>query len=311
MRMSRSSRSTTSPTPRRSPRSWNGTRWPGIWTACRSTATRSSLPGARISVTAERDPASIPWGDVGVDVVIESTGLFTDSASARQHLTAERGRSSSRRPPTAMSPRSCSGSTTMPLDVTRGRVLERLVHHQLPRPDGEGAARGVRHRVRADDDDPRLHQRPAPPRRPARRPSAGSRRRPVHHPDLLRRRAARSDGSSPSSTGSSPASHCAFPCPVGSITDLTVELSRPATVEEVNTAFRDAAAAPGLSRYLAYSEAPLVSADIVGNPHSAIFDAPLTQRRRRPGQGLRLVRQRMGLLEPARGALSAHRLVVA
>ena len=65
--------------------------------------------------------------------------------------------------------------------------------------------------------------------------------------------------------------------PVGSITDLTVKLSRQATVEEVNTAFRTAAATPGLSPYLAFSEAPLVSADIVGNPHSAIFDAPLTQ----------------------------------
>jgi glyceraldehyde 3-phosphate dehydrogenase len=67
------------------------------------------------------------------------------------------------------------------------------------------------------------------------------------------------------------------PVPVGSITDLTVKLSQPATVEDVNTAFRNAAEAPGLSPYLAYSEAPLVSADIVGNPHSAIFDAPLTQ----------------------------------
>ena len=67
------------------------------------------------------------------------------------------------------------------------------------------------------------------------------------------------------------------PVPVGSITDLTAKLSRPATVDEVNAAFRNAAADPGLSPYLAYSEAPLVSADIVGNPHSAIFDAPLTQ----------------------------------
>jgi glyceraldehyde 3-phosphate dehydrogenase len=67
------------------------------------------------------------------------------------------------------------------------------------------------------------------------------------------------------------------PVPVGSVTDLTVKLSRPATVEEVNAAFRAAAASPGLSPYLAYSEAPLVSADIVGNPYSAIFDAPLTQ----------------------------------
>ena len=65
--------------------------------------------------------------------------------------------------------------------------------------------------------------------------------------------------------------------PVGSITDLTVKLSRPATVEEVNAAFRDGGGGSRAVALPAYSEAPLVSADIVGNPHSAIFDAPLTQ----------------------------------
>ena len=67
------------------------------------------------------------------------------------------------------------------------------------------------------------------------------------------------------------------PVPVGSITDLTVVLERSASVEEVNAAFREAASSGPLQRYLQYSEAPLVSADIVGNPHSSIFDAPLTQ----------------------------------
>jgi glyceraldehyde 3-phosphate dehydrogenase len=67
------------------------------------------------------------------------------------------------------------------------------------------------------------------------------------------------------------------PVPVGSITDFTALLSRPATAEEVNAAFRTAAASPALSPYLEYSEAPIVSSDIVGNPHSAIFDAPLTE----------------------------------
>jgi len=64
---------------------------------------------------------------------------------------------------------------------------------------------------------------------------------------------------------------------VGSITDLTVVLRRRASVDEINAAFREAAASPRWWRYLQYSEAPLVSADIVGNPHSAIFDAPLTE----------------------------------
>jgi len=64
---------------------------------------------------------------------------------------------------------------------------------------------------------------------------------------------------------------------VGSITDLTAVLTRPASVADVNEAFRAAAASDELGRYLEYSTAPIVSADIVGNPHSAIFDAPLTE----------------------------------
>ncbi len=67
------------------------------------------------------------------------------------------------------------------------------------------------------------------------------------------------------------------PVPVGSITDLTVVLRRSAGIDDVNAAFREAAASPRLRHYLQYSEAPLVSADIVGNPHSSIFDAPLTE----------------------------------
>jgi hypothetical protein len=67
------------------------------------------------------------------------------------------------------------------------------------------------------------------------------------------------------------------PVPVGSITDLTAVLRRRASIEDVNAAFREAATSPRWQRYLQYSEAPLVSADIVGNPHSSIFDAPLTQ----------------------------------
>lgn len=67
------------------------------------------------------------------------------------------------------------------------------------------------------------------------------------------------------------------PVPVGSVTDLTVVLRRSATVEEVNAAFKEAATSPRLGRYLQYSEAPLVSADVIGNPYSSIFDAPLTE----------------------------------
>ncbi len=97
------------------------------------------------------------------------------------------------------------------------------------------------------------------------------------------------------------------PVPVGSITDLTVVLRRSAGVEDVNAAFREAAASQRLRHYLQYSEAPLVSADIVGNPYSSIFDAPLTAGRRQPGQGARLVRQRVGIRQPPRRVLRADR----
>ena len=68
-----------------------------------------------------------------------------------------------------------------------------------------------------------------------------------------------------------------MPVPVGSVTDLTVVTSRPTTVEDVNAAFCEAAAHGPLAGYLQYSEAPIVSHEIVGNPHSSIFDAPLTE----------------------------------
>ena len=91
------------------------------------------------------------------------------------------------------------------------------------------------------------------------------------------------------------------PVPTGSLVDLTVEVERPTTVEEVNALVAARADAGELEGILAYSEEPLVSSDIVHSPYSSIFDAGLTTvDRRHAGQGRRLVRQRVGLLEPAR-----------
>ena len=132
------------------------------------------------------------------------------------------------------------------------------------------------------------------------------------HPDLRRARAA-AHNIVPTTSGAAKAigrvlpqldgrlSGFALRVPVltGSITDLTVTAARTATVEEINAAY--AAAAEGeLKEILAYSEAPIVSSDIVGNPASAIFDAPLTVGQWPYGQGLGVVRQRVGLLQPAR-----------
>ena len=89
------------------------------------------------------------------------------------------------------------------------------------------------------------------------------------------------------------------PVPTGSATDLTVELARETTVDEVNAAFKAAADGP-LKGILVYTEDPIVSTDIVTDPASCIFDSAADHGARRPGQGRRLVRQRVGLLQPAR-----------
>ena len=234
------------------------------------------VAGARIRVTSEREPARIPWGDERVDVVIESTGLFTDSASARQHLTAGARKVIISAPADGDVPALVLGVNDDAVDVT-GDVfsngscttnclapMAKVLHEAF------GIESGLMTTIHAYTSDQRLHDAP--------------------HGDLRRARAAAlstiptSSGAArtigriiPELDGKLTGLALRVPVPVGSITDLTVKLSRAATVDEVNTAFRNAAAAPELSPYLAYSEAPLVSADIVGNPHSAIFDAPLTQ----------------------------------
>ncbi|MGY2875654.1 glyceraldehyde 3-phosphate dehydrogenase [Marmoricola sp. URHA0025 HA25] len=234
------------------------------------------VDGASIRVTSEREPSGIPWGDEGVDVVIESTGRFADSAGARQHLTAGARKVIISAPADGEVPAVVLGVNDEALDVT-GDVfsngscttnclapMAKVLH------DAFGVESGLMTTIHAYTSDQRLHDAP--------------------HGDLRRARAAAvstiptSSGAArtigriiPELDGKLTGLALRVPVPVGSITDLTVKLSREATVEEVNAAFRAAADGPTLSPYLAYSEAPLVSADIVGNPHSAIFDAPLTQ----------------------------------
>jgi glyceraldehyde 3-phosphate dehydrogenase len=234
------------------------------------------VDGARIRVTAEREPANIPWGDERVDVVIESTGRFTDSASARQHLAAGARKVIISAPASGDVPAVVLGVNDDAIDVAADvfsngscttnclAPMAKVLHEAF------GIESGLMTTIHAYTSDQRLHDAP--------------------HGDLRRARAAAmstiptSSGAAktigriiPELDGKLTGLALRVPVPVGSITDLTVHLSQPATVDEVNSAFREAAATPGLAPYLAYSEAPIVSADIVGNPHSAIFDAPLTQ----------------------------------
>jgi glyceraldehyde 3-phosphate dehydrogenase len=230
----------------------------------------------RIRVSAEREPARIGWAEVGADVVIESTGHFTDSAGARQHLAAGARKVIISAPADRDVPALVLGVNDHAIDLD-GDVFSngscttnclapmvKVLHEAF------GVESGLMTTVHAYTSDQRLHDAP--------------------HKDLRRARAAAlstiptSSGAAktigriiPELDGKLSAVSLRVPVPVGSITDLTARLTRSASVQEVNSAFRAAASTEQLSAYLAYSEAPLVSADIVGNPHSAIFDAPLTQ----------------------------------
>ncbi|MCI1749467.1 MAG: type I glyceraldehyde-3-phosphate dehydrogenase [Acidipropionibacterium sp.] len=236
-----------------------------------------SVGDRSFAVLSEPDPAAIAWGDYGADVVIESTGRFTARDKALLHLkggarkvlisapagndvpTFVLGVNDDRLDPGSsdvFSNGSCTTNSLAPL----AKVLN----------DTFGIESGLMTTVHAYTADQRLHDAP--------------------HKDLRRARAA-ALSTIPTTSGAAKAIGAVIPeldgkltgfalrvpVPVGSITDLTAELTRTASVEEVNAAFAEAASSDQLARYLQYSTAPIVSADIVGNPHSSIFDAPLTK----------------------------------
>jgi glyceraldehyde 3-phosphate dehydrogenase len=236
-----------------------------------------TVQGRPITVFAQPDPAEIAWGDVGVDVVIESTGRFTDGGAAAAHLKQGARKVIISAPAKGDVPTFVLGVNDDQLDPDRHDVFSNgscttnsLAPLAKVLNDAEGIESGLMTTVHAYTSDQRLHDAP--------------------HSDLRRARAA-AVSTIPTSSGAAKAigkvipeldgrltgAALRVPVPVGSVTDLTVVLRERATVDEVNAAFREAAASPRLRRYLQYSEAPLVSADIVGNPYSSIFDAPLAQ----------------------------------
>ncbi|GAA2183985.1 type I glyceraldehyde-3-phosphate dehydrogenase [Brooklawnia cerclae] len=232
---------------------------------------------SRIRVFAQRDPSLIPWGEVGADVVIESTGRFTDADSARKHLVGGARKVIISAPAKGDVPAIVLGVNTEAIAASGSDVFSNgscttncLAPMAKVLNDAFGIESGLMTTVHAYTSDQRLQDAP--------------------HSDLRRARAAAlstiptSSGAArtigkiiPELDGKLTGFALRVPVPVGSITDLTTVLSRKVTVGEVNEAFRAAAVSPELSRYLEYSEAPIVSSDIVGNPHSAIFDAPLTE----------------------------------
>ena len=137
-----------------------------------------------IKAFAERDPKNIPWGEIGADVVIESTGIFTDAEKAKAHLEAGAKK-------VIISAPAKNEDATFVIGVNDGRLrpgeaphrLQRVLHHQQPRSRGQGAERRVRDRQGPHDDHPRLHLRPGAAGWPAQRPASCTRRRAEHHPD--------------------------------------------------------------------------------------------------------------------------------
>ncbi len=234
------------------------------------------VKGQPITVYAQRDPALIPWSESGVDVVIESTGRFTDAENASKHLAAGARKVIVSAPAKGNVPAIVLGVNTDAIDPSDNIFSNGSCTTNSIAPlakvlnDSFGIESGIMTTVHAYTADQRLQDSP--------------------HSDLRRARAAAlstiptSSGAAttigkiiPELDGKLTGLALRVPVPVGSITDFTAVLTRPASVEEINAAFRAAAASSDLSHYLEYSEAPIVSADIVGNPHSTIFDAPLTQ----------------------------------
>ncbi|WP_441247064.1 type I glyceraldehyde-3-phosphate dehydrogenase [Kitasatospora sp. McL0602] len=229
----------------------------------------------RIAVLAERDPAKLPWGELGIDVVVESTGIFTDAHRAKAHLEAGARK-------VLISAPASNEDITLAYGVNHERY-DADVHHIVSNAscttnclaplakvlhDGLGIEDGLMTTVHAYTQDQNLQDGP--------------------HKDLRRARAAATNVV-PTSTGAAKAIGLVLPelngklaglalrvpVPVGSITDLTVNVGRETTVAEVNALFADAAKGP-LAGVLKYVEAPLVSSDIVGDPASCVFDAQLT-----------------------------------
>ncbi|WP_428964632.1 type I glyceraldehyde-3-phosphate dehydrogenase [Micromonospora fluostatini] len=242
----------------------------------KATADEITVGGKTIKAFAERDPSKLPWGEAGVDVVIESTGFFTDATKAKAHVdggakkviisapaknedvTVVMGVNHDQYDPakhTIISNASCTTNCLAP--------MAKVLH------DTFGIEKGLMTTIHAYTQDQNLQDAP--------------------HSDLRRARAAALN-IVPTSTGAAKAIGLVLPelkgkldgyalrvpIPTGSATDLTVTVGRETTVDEVNAALKAAAEGP-LKGILVYNEDPIVSADIVTDPASCIYDAPLTK----------------------------------
>jgi glyceraldehyde 3-phosphate dehydrogenase len=235
-----------------------------------------SVDGTEIKVLAERDPTALPWGDLGAEVVIESTGLFTKRPDASKHLEAGARK-------VIISAPAGDPDVTVALGVNFDDEYDPDQHHIISNAscttnclaplakvvhDSVGIERGLMTTIHAYTADQRLQDMP--------------------HKDLRRARAA-AVNLIPTTTGAARAVGLVLPeldgklnglavrAPVttGSVVDLVCEVSRETSAEELNAAVREAADGP-LAGILRYTEDPIVSSDIVKDPHSSIFDSEQT-----------------------------------
>jgi glyceraldehyde 3-phosphate dehydrogenase len=238
-----------------------------------------SIDGKEITKLETMDPAEIPWGDHGVDIVIESTGLFTAREKAAGHLVGGAKRVVISAPSNDADAMICLGVNDSVFDPSTQTVISNascttncLAPMAKVLNERFGIVRGLMTTVHAYTSDQQLQDMAHPSRK--------------GEPDLRRMRAA-ALSIIPSSTGAARAigvvlpelkgkldgTSLRVPTPTGSITDLTAELASDASVEDINAAFAEAAADPSYRGVLEYSDEPLVSADIVGNPSSCVFSA--------------------------------------
>ncbi|MFY9208690.1 MAG: type I glyceraldehyde-3-phosphate dehydrogenase [Candidatus Nanopelagicales bacterium] len=231
--------------------------------------------GVRIPVFAQRDPADLPWGEVGADIVVESTGFFTDADAARKHITAGAKKVIISAPAKGEDITIVMGVNQEKYNPETDHIISNascttncLAPMAKAIDDAFGIERGLMTTIHAYTNDQSILDFP--------------------HSDLRRARAAALN-MIPTSTGAAKAIALVMPhlkgkldgyamrvpVPTGSATDLTVELRTAATKEEINAVVK-AAAEGALKGILQYTEDPIVSSDIVTDPASCIFDASLT-----------------------------------
>ena len=236
-----------------------------------------TVDGKRIAVSAEREPKNLKWGELGADIVIESTGFFTDAEAAKAHIEAGAKKVIISAPAKNEDATFVVGVNHTDYDPENHHIISNascttncLAPLAKTLDEEFGIVKGLMTTVHAYTGDQRLHDAP--------------------HKDLRRARAA-AVNLVPTSTGAAKAVSLVLPqlkgkldgyavrVPVitGSLTDLTFEAEKPVTVEAVNAALKKAAEneLKGIAKYS--DDAPLVSTDIVGDPHSSVFDSGLTK----------------------------------